>query len=113
MAETRRGPQPTPRTCGESYWFVDVWQELRPLAIKLCADFATFVTIWALLLAAHGLTVWLPLETTLSRLVVAFHEVVVSATFMWLSLAATWEIMWSRRRRGGARNGSKSQRRRS
>ena len=112
MAETRHGPEPSSRKYGGSYWFVEVWEEVRPLAIKLCADFATFTTIWALVLAAHGLTVWLPLETTPSRLIVAFHEVVASATFMWLSVAATWEIMWWKRRKG-ARHGSRSHRRRS
>lgn len=87
----------------EQYWFVEVWQNLRPYVVKLLADFAIFVLIWMLLVAAHALTERLPLGTMLSPILITFHGLFVLATFVWLSLLATWEMMLLKKK--GARHG--------
>lgn len=107
MAETKGRLQQTSTVYSEPYWFVEIWQNLRPYVVKLLADFAIFVLIWMLLLAAHALTEWLPLGTMLSPFLITFHGFFALATFVWLSLLATWEMMLLKKK--GARHGLRHQ----
>ncbi len=79
-------------------WLTEVWHAFRPYLIKLSIDFAIFIGIWSVLLAAHALTTALPLDSKLAEFLIAFHEITVVLTFVWLSLVATWDLVSLKRK---------------
>jgi hypothetical protein len=92
-----------PSTSGEAaptgtLWLAQVWHAFRPYLIKLSVDLAIFVGFWIVLLAAHGFTRVLPLGSKMSEFLIAFHEIMVVLTFVWISLAATWDLVSLRRK---------------
>lgn len=80
-------------------WFAELWQGFRPYLIRLALDFLLFVSIWAVLLAAHWLTNTFRLGTKLAEFMVGFHETVVVLSFVWLSIVAFWDLATLKRRR--------------
>lgn len=96
---TAQEPDTRRRESRTTFWLADVWGEFRPYLVRLFTDFLIFVTIWLILLAAHALTNWFPLGTTLSLFLIGFHETVIVLTFVWLSLEATWDMVMLRRKR--------------
>ena len=98
MDPTADAATPSKVAISDQPWFVEVWSAFRPYCVRLIVDFLIFVSIWAVLFAAHWLTSTFPLGSSVTLFMVGFHETVVLLSFVWLSIVALWDLVNLKRR---------------